>query len=78
MINLGIALQQVRRFDEAITACEEAAAIFCETEDQHNEQIALTKQPRRRQSRTRQARRSESGLMAADTAHPPRWLSRTD
>ena len=42
MINLGIALQQVRRFDEAITACEEAAAIFCETEDQHNEQIALT------------------------------------
>lgn len=42
MINLGIALQQVRKFDEAITAREEAAAIFRETEDQHNEQIALS------------------------------------
>jgi hypothetical protein len=31
----------VRRFDDAITACQEAAAIFGETGDQYNEHIAL-------------------------------------
>ena len=39
--NLGNALQQVRRFDEAITAHQDAAAIFRETGDRYGENIAL-------------------------------------
>jgi hypothetical protein len=31
----------VRRFDEAITACQDAAAIYCEPGDRHREGIAL-------------------------------------
>ena len=30
-----LALRQVRRFEEAITACQDAAAIFWETADNH-------------------------------------------
>ena len=40
--NLGIALREVRRFDEAITAHQDAAAIFRETGDRHGEGTALT------------------------------------
>ena len=40
--NLGIALEEVRRFEEAITARQEAAAIFQEVNDRHGEGIALT------------------------------------
>ena len=36
-----MALQQVRRFDEAITAHQDAAAIFRETGDRHREGAAL-------------------------------------
>lgn len=39
--NLGLALRQVRRFEEAITAHQEAAAIYRETGDRHGEGIAL-------------------------------------
>ena len=39
--NLGNALQEARRFEEAITACQDAAAIFRETGDRHGEGIAL-------------------------------------
>jgi hypothetical protein len=38
---LGLALRQVRRFEEAITACQDAAAIFRETEDRHREGVAV-------------------------------------
>ncbi len=38
---LGIALQEVRRFEEAITAHQEAAAIYRETGDRHGEGDAL-------------------------------------
>ncbi len=40
--NLGIALQEVRRFEEAITAHQEAAAIYRETGDRYREGMALT------------------------------------
>jgi hypothetical protein len=39
--NLGAALLQVQRFEEAITACQDAAAILLETGDRHAEGIAL-------------------------------------
>ncbi len=39
--NLGSVLQEVRRFEEAITACQDAAAIYRETGDQRREGIAL-------------------------------------
>ena len=39
--NLGVALRRVRRFEEAITAHQDAAAIFRETGDRHGEGIAL-------------------------------------
>jgi tetratricopeptide (TPR) repeat protein len=39
--NLGVALQEVRRFEEAITACQDAAAIYQETSDRHGEGKAL-------------------------------------
>jgi tetratricopeptide (TPR) repeat protein len=39
--NLFLALQQVRRFDEAITACQHGATINRETGDQHSEGGAL-------------------------------------
>jgi hypothetical protein len=32
---------EVRRFNEASTACQAAAAIYRETEDRHNEGVAL-------------------------------------
>jgi tetratricopeptide (TPR) repeat protein len=39
--NLGLALVKVRRFEEAITACQDAAAIYRETGDRHGEGTAL-------------------------------------
>jgi hypothetical protein len=39
--NLGLALRQVRRLEEAITALQEAAALFRETGDRHSEGTAL-------------------------------------
>jgi hypothetical protein len=39
--NLRVALHQARRFDETITACQDAAAIYRETGDRHREGIAL-------------------------------------
>jgi len=39
--NVGSALREVRRFDEAITALQGAAAIFRETGDRYGEAIAL-------------------------------------
>ena len=41
LTNLGLALQEVRRFEEAITAHQDAAAIFRETGDRHSEGAAL-------------------------------------
>jgi hypothetical protein len=38
----GIALRQVRRFEEAITAHTQAAQIYQETGDRHSEGTALT------------------------------------
>jgi tetratricopeptide (TPR) repeat protein len=39
--NLGLALREVRRFEEAITALQEAVAICRETGDRHGEGMAL-------------------------------------
>ena len=39
--NLGLALREVGRVEEAITAHQDAAAILRETGDQHREGIAL-------------------------------------
>jgi Flp pilus assembly protein TadD len=39
--NLGIALQGVRRFEEAITAYTQAAAIYVEAGDRHGEGMTL-------------------------------------
>ena len=39
--NLGVALVEVRRFEEAVTACQDAAALFRETRDRHGEGNAL-------------------------------------
>jgi hypothetical protein len=39
--SLGVALEEVRRFEEAITADQDAAAIFREMGDQHGEGIAF-------------------------------------
>jgi tetratricopeptide repeat protein len=39
--NLGVALAEVRRFEEAITACQHAAAVYRETGDRHREGNAL-------------------------------------
>ena len=41
LTNLGGALQEVGRFEEAITAHQDAAAIFRETGDRHSEGLAL-------------------------------------
>ncbi|MGO9787643.1 MAG: tetratricopeptide repeat protein [Stellaceae bacterium] len=40
MNNLGIALQEVGRFDEAITAHQDAAAILRETGDRRKEVLS--------------------------------------
>ena len=39
--NLGVALAEVGRFEEAITAQQEAAVTFREVGDRHGEGIAL-------------------------------------
>jgi Tetratricopeptide repeat len=39
--NPGAALLEVRRFEEAITACQDAAAAYRETGDRHGEGRAL-------------------------------------
>ena len=39
--NFGVALVEVRRFEEAITAHQDAAAIYRETGDRHRESSAL-------------------------------------
>ncbi len=41
LTNLGLALQEVRRLEEAITAHQDAATLFRETGDRHREIIAL-------------------------------------
>jgi hypothetical protein len=41
LTNAGIALRETRRFEEAIAAHQDAAAIFRETGDLHREGIAL-------------------------------------
>ena len=41
MTSLGNALVEVRRFEEAITAHQDAVAIYRETGDRHREGIAL-------------------------------------
>ena len=40
--NLGVALQEARRFDEAITAHQQAAALSTELGDRHGEAAALS------------------------------------
>ena len=42
LTNLGVALVEVRRFEEAVSAHRDAAAIFRETGDRHREGTALT------------------------------------
>jgi tetratricopeptide (TPR) repeat protein len=41
LTTLGLALVEVRRFEEAISACQDAAAIYRETGDRHGEGMAL-------------------------------------
>ena len=42
LTNLSIVLLQVQRFEEAITALQDAAAIFRETGDRHGEDMTLS------------------------------------
>ena len=72
----GIALREVRRFEEAITAYQDAAAIYRETGDRHGEGMALNNLGlalrrcgglRRRSPPTRTRRRS-SGRPGTGTA----------
>ena len=64
LTNLGIALQAVGRLEEAITACQDAAAIFRETGDRHYEGKALTNLSVSLQS----ARRLEEAITACQDA----------
>ena len=48
--NLGTALREMRRVDEAITAHEEAAPFFRETEGRHGDAMALNVDLRERPS----------------------------
>jgi hypothetical protein len=41
LTSLGLALAEVGRFEEAITACQDAAAIYRETGDRHRERTTL-------------------------------------
>ena len=41
MISSGTALAELRRFEEAITACQDAATIYRETDDRHSEGMVL-------------------------------------
>jgi len=41
LANLGAALHEVSRFEEAIAACQDAGAIFRETGDHDSERIAV-------------------------------------
>jgi hypothetical protein len=41
LTSLGGALRQVRRFDDAIAACQDAVAIYRQDGDRHGEGIAL-------------------------------------
>jgi hypothetical protein len=42
LTSMGIVLWQVRRFDQAITAHQDAAAIFCQTGDRHSQGMTLS------------------------------------
>ena len=45
LTNLGLALREVERFEEAISACQDAAAIFRETGDRYSEGMVLSIEP---------------------------------
>ena len=62
--NLGIALREVRRFEEAITAHQDAAAIFRETGDRHGEGMALNNLG----ARAAEVRRFEEAITAHQDA----------
>ena len=64
--NLGLALREVRRFEEAITACQDAAAIYRETGDRHGEGMALSNLG----VALRQVRRFEEAITASRTRRP--------
>lgn len=51
LIKLGLALQQMRRFEEAIDAQQRAATIARELGDRHGEQVALSNLISRRAAR---------------------------
>ena len=76
LTSLGLALREVRRFEEAITACQDAAAIFRETGDRRGEGMGVNNlgmalreagRSRRRSPRTR-TRPPSSGRPATGTA----------
>jgi tetratricopeptide (TPR) repeat protein len=62
--NLGAALADAGRFEEAITACQDAAAIFRETGDRHGEGDALANLG----IALRGVRRSEEAITACQDA----------
>ena len=64
LINLGVALREVRRFDEAITAHQDAAAIYRDTGDRHREGMALTNLG----SALREVRRFDEAITACQDA----------
>ena len=61
---LGNALQEVRRFEEAITACQDAAAIYRDTGDHHREGMALNNLG----SALREVRRFDEAITACQDA----------
>ena len=64
LTTLGIALREVRRFEEAISAHQDAAAIFRETGDRHREGLALTNLG----NALREVRRFEEAISAHEAA----------
>jgi hypothetical protein len=72
LIILGNAQRQAHWFDEAVIACQDAAAIFCQTGDEHNERIALEhwKQPRPRS-------RPETDFPGTTSHWASGWFQRT-
>jgi tetratricopeptide (TPR) repeat protein len=61
---LGGALRQVRQFEQAIAACQDAVAIFRETGDRHGEAIALNNLG----AALREVRRFEEAIVARENA----------
>jgi hypothetical protein len=71
---MGPDLKEVRRFDEAITACQDAAAIYRETCDQYREGITRENLARSLQSAPETGERVARTLGRPLGQHMARWF----